>query len=234
VKLSTLLEIIGSGSVLLVVGVGVFFVGLGYGFSEATGLPLWASFCGLGLFAAIVGYVLIDRGSDQAEEHVKAMSPMFEAFRSPWLIVGAGIVGGIVLQRLLRGRRGVIVENKVAVPCDVGSLNSQADPAPPSTEQSKTTGFSFSQYVGDQLRTLGTVASEAAVAMAIQSLGIPSVREIVDDLLGSKEQEDEPNADASAPSDRGGGAKEYAHATRGSTTPSHNGFNRPGEFDPTL
>ena len=128
-KLSTLLEIIGSGSILLVVGVGVFLVGLGFGFSEATHVPLWASFCGLGLLAAIVGYVLVDRGSDKAEEHVKTMSPMFEALRSPWLIVGAGIVGGMVLQRLLRGRREVVVENKVAVPCDVGNLNAQADAA---------------------------------------------------------------------------------------------------------
>lgn len=229
-KLPTLLEIIGSGSVLLVVGVGVFSVGLGYGFTAATGLPLWASFMGLGLLASIAGYVLIDRGSDEAEEHVKAMSPLIEAIRSPWLTVGAAVVGGIVLQRLLRGRREVVIENKIAPPLDAG-MPFRDDAAARSTEQPKTRGFSFSQYFGDQLRSIGSVASEAAVALAIQSLGVPSVQEIVNDLLGSKEPAGQPEADSSARSERGPAEKEYAHATRG---PSHNGFNHPGEFDPTV
>jgi len=230
VKLSTLLEIIGSGSVLLVVGVGLFLVGLGYGFSEATDMPLWASFCGLGLLAAIVGYVLIDRGSDQAEERVKTMSPIFEALRSPWLTVGAAVVGGIVLQRLLRGRREIVIENKVAVPRDVSGFAAEPEQAN-SAEKPKRSGFSFSQYAGDQLRTLGTVASEAAVAMAIQSLGLPSVQDIVNDLLGSKKPDDKSDDDAAATTDRRSTRSEYAQATHG---PSHNGFNRPGEFDPTI
>jgi len=232
VKLSTLLEIIGSGSVLLVVGVGVFSVGLGYGFTAATGLPLWASFSGLGLLAAIIGYVLIDRGSEEAEEQVKAMSPVIEALRSPWLIVGGAVVGGIVLQRLLRGRREVVVENKIAVPSDVASTPSEVDVASRSAEpKKKQGGFGFSQYIGDQLRSFGSVASEAAVALAIQSLGIPSVQEIVNDLLSPKQPPEQPGAEANAPSERGPAEKEYAHAARG---PSHNGFNRPGDFDPTL
>ena len=73
---------------------------------------------------------------------------------------------------------------------------------PPSTspDQPKTGGFNFSQFVGEQLRTLGTVASEAAVALAIQSLGVPSVKDIVNELLGSKEQEQDNTDSAARPS----------------------------------
>ena len=81
-------------------------------------MPLWVSFCGLGLLAAAAGYVLIDRGSDEAEVKVnKAMSPLVNTFRNPCVGMAVAILGGIALQRLLRGRRQVVVERSVeAVP----------------------------------------------------------------------------------------------------------------------
>ncbi len=229
-KLSTLLELIGSGSILLIVGAGAILLGVGFGFSEATQLPLWVSFCGLGLLAVTVGIVLIDRGSDEAEEHVtKAVSPMFALVRSPWAGFAAAVVGGIVLQRLCRPRRRIVVKRPVAIPVEsVPPVTAEEREQAPAPEM----GFSLSRYLGGQLTSLGTVAAEAAVAMGMQALGVPSLKDLVHDLLGGEQKEpttppapdhspDRPEWEATPrDEDDSRGA-----SPRGSRAPSHNGFN---------
>jgi hypothetical protein len=229
VKLSTLLELIGSGSILLVVGAGAVLLGVGFGFSEATHLPLWVSFCGLGLLAVAVGIVLIDRGSDEAEEHVtKAMSPMVDVVRSPWTGFAAAILGGIVLQRLLRPKRRVVVKRPTVVPVEVTPAVSPAPPkAPPAAE-----AFSLSRFLGGQLRSLGSVAAESAVAMGMQAIGVNSLEELVRELLEGK-QRGNPKKPAAGEPRFGGDQPNWgsepppheAAGSRGPTQPSHNGFN---------
>jgi hypothetical protein len=228
VKLSTLLELIGSGSILLIVGAGAILVGVGVGFSETTHVPLWVSFCGLGLLTLTVGIVLIDRGSDEAEEQVtNAVSPMFKFVRSPWAGFAAAVIGGIVLQRLCRPRRRIVVKRPVATPVEsaptVAAEEREQAPAP-------ETGFSLSQYLGGQLTSLGTVAAEAAVAMGMQALGVPSLKDLVRDLLGGDQSKsttpptNEPDrSECEATADDGDADR--GTSTRGSRAPSHNGFN---------
>ena len=127
-KLSTLLELIGSGSILLIVGAGAILLGVGFGLSEATQVPLWVSFCGLGLFAVAAGFMLIDRGSDEAEEQVtKAMTPMIAFARSPWAGFAAAVIGGLVLQRLLRAKREVVVNRPTVIPVEVVPTSTAQD-----------------------------------------------------------------------------------------------------------
>jgi hypothetical protein len=226
VKLSTLLELIGSGSILLTVGVGAILLGVGFGFSEATQAPLWVSFCGLGLLAAVVGFVMVDRGSDKAEEHVsKAMSPVVDVLHSPWAGMAAAVIGGIVLQRLLRGKREVIVERPATMPIETAPASPAGDRQP--SQSAPEDGFSVSRYLGDQLRSLGSVAAEAAVAMGMQTLGVPSVQDLVRDLLGAEKQEnpqERPSPDPDRPEREATAQDEDSNARR-STRPSHNGFN---------
>jgi hypothetical protein len=173
------------------------------------------------LFAAAIGFVLIDRGSDEAEEQVtKAMSPMVEFVRSPWAGFAAAVIGGLVLQRLLRAKREVVV-NPTVIPVEVVPTSAADDPKKAKARQSEES--SFSRYVNAQLRSLGTVAAEAAVAMGMQTLGVPSLEELVRDLLGGNKHEKpntphEPAQPSEAPID------ETMDAC-GSTRPSHNGFN---------
>jgi hypothetical protein len=221
VKLSTLLELIGSGSILLVVGAAAILMGAGFGLSEAANMPLWVSFCGLGLLAAAAGYVLIDRGSDEAEVQVnKAMSPLVDGLRNPFVGMAVAILGGIVLQRLLRGKREVVVERSVEVipmASPDNSDNRAATEAPAASPEHRV-----SHFLGEQLRSIGTVAAETAVAVAMQTLGVPSIRELLGKLLGPDKPTTE---DERRRADRSQRPQQAEASARGSTHPSHNGFN---------
>lgn len=223
-KFSTLLQIIGSGSILLIVGVALFLFGLAYGFSAATDLPVWASLTGFGLFACIVGIALVDRGSDEAEEEVKKM-PMLDALRSPLWMVGASVIGGLILARLTR-KRPVIIEH-----ASVASLD--AEPLPAAAQQGikKDEGFSVSDYLSDQLRQLGTIASGAALSMGMKSLGVPSVEQLIDDLLGDKETAAAPKMHDET---RMGAGKSVNMTRASSTTHARNGAMREDEYDPLI
>lgn len=236
-KLSTLLEIIGSGWMLLVLGVGLLLAGVGIAFSEAAHVPLWASLGGLGLFTAIVGFAIVDRGGVEAEEQVKAVSPLFDALRNPWLTLGASIVGGIVLQRLLRGPPRAKVD-VVGPPTPPGAGEHVENVATPSA---KKAGFSLTDYLGDQLGAIGSVAGEAALAFGIQALGVPSVKELVGKLFGGDSSEGKSSDVTEAPQTNAAHvarAEEDACTTsspsRGGASawePSSNGSRRPEKFD---
>ena len=103
-KISTLLEMIGGGSLLLVVGVLIVGFGGAYGFADLTHLPLWASMLIVGLLVAFVGYVMLNRVADKTEEQVKQL-PVIEAMRHPWWIAVAAVAGGFILARLTRSER---------------------------------------------------------------------------------------------------------------------------------
>jgi hypothetical protein len=229
VKLSTLLELIGSGSILLTVGAAAILLGVGIGLSEATQLPLWVSFCGLGLLAAAVGYALIDRGSDEAEEQVQqAMSPMVDFVRSPWAGMAAAIIGGIVLQRLVRRKRDTADRPVSATPVAVAAPSAPDEAKP--NQSAKAQGFSLSRYLGNQLSSLGSVAAEAAVAMGMQTLGVPSLEELVRDLLGADKQQKPAGGPPPGPFERDSSEWQTIHRDdeemqSRSARPSHNGFN---------
>jgi len=231
VKLSTLVEIIGSGSVLLVVGIGILLLGVGHGFTEATHVPLWASLCGLGVLTAVVGGALIDRGSTEAEVQVAKQLPgVMGVIRSPWWTVGAAVVGGFIIQRLLRGNRDIVVENIMPVPTPDAD-NMVSTPDPDQTKHAKPkdgSGFSISEYVGDQLRSVGSIASGMAISFALRSLGVPTAKELITQLLVGAEKKSEPERPEY---ETGEGLPTYYD---GSTTggsrmaASHNGHN--GDF----
>jgi len=181
VKLSTLLQIIGSGSVLMVVGIALIMFGAAYGFSAGTGVPYWVSLVGLGLLATVVGVVLLDRGSEEAGEEVKKL-PMIDALRSPYLLLGASVIGGILFARLTR-KRPVIVEHAT-----VREIDEEPPPAPLVEEApKKNEGFNFTKMVNDHLIQLGVLAGDMAINMGMKSLGIPSMKELLDDILGKDE-----------------------------------------------
>jgi hypothetical protein len=234
VKFSTLLEIIGSGSILLVAGTVLFILGIGYGFSEATQLPLWVSLCGLGIVVSIIGFALVDHGSEKAEEKVKEM-PSLDFVRNPWFIGGASVFGGFFLQRLWRGTRRVPAEKVVAVPI-MTPAPGQAEAAVASINApaAKKSAFSMSQFLGDELRTLGVLAGGAALNFAQKALGVPSAQQLFDDLLSSLEPKGSPPAPAERarprPSD-GMSEDELLARESARTVPSHNGSNSAGEFD---
>jgi len=201
VKLSTLLEIIGSGSILLVVGIGILLLGVGIGASEGLHIPLWATFCGLGLMTAIVGFTIVDRGSDEAEAQVaKKMPLLMNVIRSPYLTVGGSILGGILLQRLLRNRQEVVIAN-IGPSAPVDAAQSSPDRTQHAGAASADEGFSISQYLGDQMRSLATVATGAAVALGMEALGVPSVEQLIKDLLSGEKQTEKPADETAASPD---------------------------------
>jgi hypothetical protein len=235
VKLSTLLQVIGSGSVLLIVGVALVALGIGYGFHEATQLPLWACLCLIGLFIAIAGYALVDRGSEEAEEQIEKEMPVIDVLRSPWLTIGASILGGMLLQRLFRARSEIVVENILPVKAEVADATPSqtiAESEKPST--TTTIGSAVSDYFGDQLRTLATMATGAAATLGLKALGIPPVEQLIGELLGS-DAPTEQTADSSGmrPSSEGESQGRSRAERASSLQHSHNGANYPGEFDAT-
>ena len=190
-KLSRLLELIGSGSVLLGVGVLMIALGIAFGFSEATHLPYWASLAGIGLFAAIVGYVLFDRGTEETEEQVKKL-PIVEALHSTWLVIGAAVVGGFLLARLTKSRREKVTPTvrTIAIPTEPEKPSEH----PESSTTKKEDAPSTSHYLGDQLRTLGSLASGIALSLGMKALGIPPVEQLLAELFDG---EPKPSAGAS-------------------------------------
>lgn len=234
-KLSRVLEIIGSGSILLMAGVGLLLLGVGFGFSEATHLPLWATLCGLGLLCGIVGVLVLDRGTEEAEEQVKAVTPNFDAVQSPWFMIGAAIIGGMVLQRVFR-RTPPKVEMVVQAPTPV------IEPVAPIVHSPQTEplrvepkAFSLSQHLSDQLRKLGAVAADTAFELGVKALGVPSVEQLIDELMGANKQQTESKVDpepkrASAPEAR---PTPTAVSREPWGKPTSNGWRLPGEFDPT-
>lgn len=230
-KLSTLLEIIGSGSILLLVGVAMLALGISYGFSEATQLPLWACLCGMGLFLGIVGIAFLDRGSEEAEQQVKTMPLMGRALSNPIVLATASILGGIILQRLFRRGRGVEQARMVVVKAPQSTPVEQP-------QKPASSSFSLSGYLGEQLRSLGAIAGGIALSTAVKSLGVPSMEKLVQDLTGEGEKKDEPfrstDSAQSSGDDRMGwndSAATNVPSMAPSSRPSLNHYNRPAPFD---
>lgn len=189
-KLSTLVELIGSGSALLLAGVLMIAFGAAYGINAATGLPLWASFTGVGLLVAVVGYGLIDRGTEETEKQVQKLS-VFGALRSPWVLLGSAVAAGFVLARLTRRRRRYTIVGSVTPARDI-VVNPSIVQKPIEPAEAPTTtkdASSVSQIIGDQLRSLGALASGAALTFAMKALGVPPLDQLVSELLGSDESE---------------------------------------------
>lgn len=237
-KFSTLLQVIGSGSILLTVGIALVALGIGYGFSEGTQLPLWVCLCLIGLFTGIVGFALVDRGSEEAEEQIeKDLPPVIEFLRNPWLTVGASIVGGIIIQRLFRGRSEVVVENILPVNAAAGSAPMRQAAAEPQPSTTGTIADGLSSYFGDQMRTLATMAAGTAATLGLKALGIPPIEQLLGELLGDTSNEKSSDSEGMGQSGQAGGRgpEDYqgtARAERGTSFQrSHNGANRPGEFD---
>jgi hypothetical protein len=218
VKLSTLLEVIGSGSMLLLAGVVMFLLGIGYGFSELAHLPLWVCLCGLGVFAAIVGFALVDRGTEEAEQQVKHFPLAGEVSHSPLIAVGALFLGGLFLERLLRRRPKVVV-------AEIVSPHAKPEGAIPSVataphEDKDDVGLSH--FVGEQLRSLGSLAAATGVAIAWQEVGVPVLRRLLENMLGSETQKEKP-ARVQARSEEWVGT---AASRESPGVPSHNGAHR--------
>jgi len=187
VKLSTMVSLIGSGSVLFVVGLLLLAFGITYGINESMGIPLWASFCSLGGFSAIVGYFLIDRGSDGTEAEVKKL-PIVGMVRSPLWTVGAAFAGGLILARLSRRRKQVVVERVVGDETHAIPVVPEASGGVPESPSNNKEASSFSTMIGDQLRSLGGLASGVALNLGMKALGIPPVEQLLSELLGSEEE----------------------------------------------
>jgi len=232
VKLSTLLEIIGSGSMLLMAGVVAFIFGIANGVAEATHLPMWVCLCGFGALFAIVGIALVDRGAEEAEQQVKAVPPVFDAVRkaahSPWLGFGASILGGMLLARLFRRERAVVV--KTTAPAAPVVLQTAAspfkgdEPVQPAPQPEKRSN-GLSRYLKEQLRTLAAEAAPVALAFGIKALGIPSTQQLLEGFLGTDDRRESASPKQSnVPFSDSRDSGEPASASRATrAAPSHNG-----------
>ena len=129
----------------------------------------------------MVGFVFVDRGSDEVDEEVKKM-PWIEALRSPFLVLGASIFGGLLAARLTRRR-----VKQIDGPSAVDKSGKEASVPRSQAASNQASGFSLSHFLGDHLRELGSVASGMAVSLAIESLGIPSVKQLLEEILGDEE-----------------------------------------------
>jgi hypothetical protein len=202
VKLLTLLRLIGSGTLLLSVGAAIFTIGIGFALVEATALPASVCFGGLGLLMAIAGFVLFDRGSEEAEEQVKKMPSVIATFRNPFFGMGMAIFGGILLQRLLRRRTPIVVEKVKVVgvpmpetsPSAARSTERAASPAPG--------GFSIGRLLHEGAQALLATAGATAADTMLRSV-TSSLQGFVDDLLKPSESTDNPagSDEASPPAD---------------------------------
>jgi len=115
VKVSRILETIGSGTVLLLVGIFLIALSFAYAFEGLTHLPLWACLGAIGLLVAFGGYVLVNRGADETQEQVEQFS-MVEHLKNPWVIAGAAVFGGLILSRLTRRPRINVIEKIIEEP----------------------------------------------------------------------------------------------------------------------
>jgi len=174
VKFSTSLEIIGSGSVLLVVGVLMLAFGGAYAFAELTHLPLWACLGLVGLGVMFAGYFLVTRGADETEDQMKHI-PVMEAIRSPFLGVGAALAGGFILAALRRSRRSSRPKNFTVVAPSSERVASKQEEGP-----------SLSHLISEQLLSLGTQAASVALTSGWKMLGIPPVEQLLQELLGGE------------------------------------------------
>lgn len=195
-KVSRILETIGSGTVLLLVGVFLIALSLAYAFVELTHLPLWACLGAVGIMSAFGGYALVNRGADETEEQVKQFS-VVEHLKNPWVIAGAAVFGGLILSRLTRRPRINVIEKIIEEPVthhDV--IHRRVTGETPSRSKQPTSFFAgLSQVIGEkfrqQLRTLGAQAATAAVELGTKSLGIPPVDQLLDQLMGDHKQEEQ-------------------------------------------
>jgi len=180
VKISTLLEMIGGGSLLLLVGSLIIGFGGAYGFAELTHLPLWASLLLVGLLVAFAGYVMLNRVADKTEAQVKHL-PVVEAIRSPWWIAGAAVAGGFILARLTRSEAPRTIE--IVTPHGSTGL----EPVHLSEVETKQVNSKpgLGHMIGEQLRTLGSMASGMAMTMGMKALGLPPLDQLAKDLLGN-------------------------------------------------
>jgi hypothetical protein len=191
VKISTSLEMIGGGSLLLIAGALIIGFGGAYGFAELTHLPLWASLLIVGLLIAFAGYVMLNRVADKTEEQVKQL-PVVEAIRSPWLIAGAAVAGGFILSRLTRSEPPRTIE--IVTPNGSTGLDTVHLSEVETTQHHSKPGLGHK--IGEQLRTFGSLASGMALTMGMKALGIPPLDQLAKDLLGNltgeAQDEDEP------------------------------------------
>jgi len=195
VKISTLLEMIGGGSLLLVIGALIVGFGGAYGFAELTHLPLWASMLIVGLLVAFTGYFMLNRVADKTEEQVKhlpVVDAMRHPMRHPWWIAGAAVAGGFILARLTRSEPARTIE--IVTPNGSTGLDDVHLSEVKSRHAESKSGLGH--MIGEQLRTFGSMASGMALTMGMKALGIPPLDQLAKDLMGNLTGEEQSEDEA--------------------------------------
>ena len=89
-----------------------------------------------------------------------------------------------------------------------------------------------SHYLSEQLQTLGSLAGGIAFSLGMEVLGIPSVKQLLGDLIGGNEREE--NSNGMGQSSQNNAQDRFSRNFASSHRPSHNGSNSPEEFDPIV
>jgi hypothetical protein len=160
VNLPTLIVLSGSAWIMVVVGAILIALGVAVAILP---IPLWVCLCALGLVAVIAGFAVVQRARVEPKRQVEKL------LHNPWLTLGASISCGLFLARLTRSRRSR----------DAGA-SAVGPPGEAASTPTEDGGTGISHYLGQQLRSVGSLASTAALSLAMEVLGVPSMQEMID------------------------------------------------------
>jgi len=182
VPLSNLLAVVSAGWALVLAGALLVSAGIAVGINQAVPtVPLWLCLFAMGAAVSGVGWFLVSRGGEKASEKVDAEWPLAsQIVKHPLVSAVLATVLIWVLSRLLRGiLGGPTAKTKASPPPPKAAEMPQAEQAQQAEEpQAPPKERDFSSYFGDQARALGQMASEAALTIGLQSMGIPTVEEL--------------------------------------------------------
>jgi hypothetical protein len=213
VPLSNLLAVVSAGWALVLAGALLASAGIAVGINQAVPtVPLWLCLLGMGAAVSGAGWFLVSRGGEKASEKVDAEWPLAsQIVKHPLVAALLAALLAFVISRLFRiGTSAAPAAAKAAAPPPVQPVapaQTEEAPEPPKEKD-------FGSFISDQAKTLGMMASEAALTIGLQSMGIPTVEELFREFTkGTVKTSEEPNQPD-------GGFSAEAEATR------HNGYHK--------
>lgn len=217
--LSNLLAVVSAGWALILAGALLVGAGIAGGINQAVpAVPSWLCFLIMGAVVSGVGWFLASRGGEKAGEKVDAEWPLAaQIVKHPLVSAVLATILFWVLSRLLRG----ILGGSPAPAKTPAAASPQPEPqqaqkiAEPEQARVPPKEKDFGSFIGEQARALGQLASEAALTIGLQSLGIPTVEELFHEFTKAAAAK---SPDDSKPQENGFSAEPE--------TRRHNGFHK--------
>jgi hypothetical protein len=178
-----ILALIGTGSTLAIVGVGLLEAASVVGLRDALGWSLWLCLLVIGsvsLAIAAGGFVASKSHVNRAVE--ENLTVAGQAKQLPWATVGAAIVAGLVLSRFIRwvSRGSIVPTTAPPEPPRVVPVASYAPPAapqyatrpaPPPPREVKPPSRPLFGELGSALQGFGESALSSVLSLGARTLG---------------------------------------------------------------